>query len=144
MTNHFCYKWINKIFTFSTKLIFKPLPKLMIFYFLFFGCSKGQTEVQKKEIEVEIEIPQAVKELINDFKVNQPNCSCNPYIVQYIWRNENIYVLAYNGSSNTGYICDWIPTFYHSDGQKFTLESGYTYEKFFNDSRLIKTVWSCK
>lgn len=110
---------------------------LMMLCFLFCACSKKQTEV-------EMEPPQAVKELIIDMEANPSVCTCHPYINQYIWRNENVYVLANNDSLNIGYVCDWIPVFYHSDGQEFKLKAGYTYEKFLKESRLVKAVWVCE
>jgi hypothetical protein len=109
---------------------------LVISCLLAFGCSK-------KEVEVQMETPQAVKDVIKDTEANNPGCTCHPYISQYIWRNKNVYVSASNDQLNIGYICDWIPIYYNSNGEEFKMKTGYTYDKFSKDSRLIKTIWAC-
>ena len=85
-------------------------------------------------------LPQTISDLTKDFEVNHADCNCHPFINQYTWRNQNIYVLAYNDALDIGYICDWVPGYYDSNGQKFTVESGYFYQDFLKDSHLTKEI----
>lgn len=117
-------------------MMVKARLSLIIFCLLACACSK-------KQVEVQMEAPRAINDLIKDIETNHPDCFCHPYISQYIWRNENVYVLAYNDQLNIGYICDWLPTYYNANGDIFTVQTGYTYDKFLKDSRLIKKIWAC-
>ena len=123
----------------SKAFILKVLFGLGIFSMLASGCSKKLTEAQS-------EVPQAVSDLIKEMEANNPDCECHPYINQYIWRNQNVYVSTFNNALNSeyGYSCDGIPVFYYSDGEKFTLEAGYFYDNFINDSKLVRNIWACE
>ena len=110
---------------------------LVVISALAFGCSKKQVEIQST-------VPQAINDLIEDMKINQPDCQCHPFISQYIWRNQNVYVVAINDALNIGYVCDWIPVYYDSNGQKFTVENGYFYWDFLKDALLVKEIWTCE
>jgi len=110
---------------------------LVVISALAFGCSKKQVQIQST-------VPQAINDLIEDMEVNQPDCQCHPFISQYIWRNQNVYVVAINDALNIGYVCDWIPVYYDSNGQKFTVENGYFYWDFLKDAQLVKEIWTCE
>jgi len=110
---------------------------LVVISALAFGCSKKQVQIQST-------VPQAINDLIEDMKINQPDCQCHPFISQYIWRNQNVYVVAINDALNIGYVCDWIPVYYDSNGQKFTVENGYFYWDFLKDAQLVKEIWTCE
>ena len=122
--SHLC-KYINNI-----------IVSVVISAFVF-GCSKKQVEIQST-------VPHAINDLIEDMKINQPDCQCHPFISQYIWRNQNVYVVAINDALNIGYVCDWIPVYYDSNGQKFTVENGYFYWDFLKDAQLVKEIWTCE
>lgn len=128
------------LFIKPTGMMYKLFAGLLLCCVLITSCSKNQTTIQT-------ETPQAIKELIQQYQTNSPDCGCHPYIRQYLWRNENVYFLGYNDALNIGFICDWLPTFYNSDGQNFLLDGGYTYEKyqdFLRTSQLVRTVWACE
>lgn len=135
--NKLLSQYVPKILSIKSNSILKALPGLLICCLLFSACSK---------VEVQREAPQAIKDVIKDTELSAPGCNCHPLINQYIWRNENVYVLAYNDSLSIaeGYICDWLPTFYNSNGQVFTLHENYTYETFLKEGRLIRNVWTCE
>lgn len=118
----------NKGLTANSTHVFIVFLTLVLFSLFLYSCSKEK-----------IEAPKPIKELILDLKSKNPNCTCEPYINQYVWRNENVYVLAYKGPA-----CDWFPTFYDSNGQKFSLDTGYSYDAFLQESTFIKNVWTCK
>ncbi len=101
---------------------------LIIVAFGFYSCSKENTTISEQ-----------VNTLIQSLQAENPNCSCDPYLSQCVWRNETVYVLGYRGPQ-----CSWRPTFYDSNGQEFTLPVGYTYEQFDQESTFIKDVWTCK
>lgn len=107
---------------------FKNLSILIFLSPLFFSCSKES-----------IDTPKQIEILISDLKSANPDCTCEPYLNQYLWKNETVYVLGYKGPT-----CDWFPIFYNSNGQPFTLEQGYTYERFLQESSFQRTVWRCK
>ncbi len=109
---------------------------LMIFI-LFTGCAKNQTEV-------DMAIPEPINQIVNQLTINNPDCNCHPYIDHYIWKNQNIYVVAINDSLNIGYVCDWIPLVYDSNGKNIPLKPGYTYVNLVHNARFIKNVWACK
>lgn len=117
----------NIILPIKSLLAFKVLLSLIIFSSFLLSCSKEKTDTSK-----------AVEELILDLKVNNPDCTCEPYINQYVWRSKSVYILAYKGPA-----CDWFPAFYDSNGQEFTLEAGYAYETFLPESSFEKVVWTC-
>ena len=137
MTSRLLYKCIHKILVVNNKKAIKAFIGLLLLCVFVFGCSK-------KAVEVQTEVPQAINDLITDMEVNQPACECHPFISQYIWRNQNVYVVAINDALNIGYVCDWIPLYYNSKGEKFTVEAGYFYTDFLNDSHLVKKIWSCE
>lgn len=118
----------NKILHARNVCAFKILSTLIFLGPLFLSCSKES-----------IDIPKEIEMLISDLKSTNPDCTCEPYLDQYLWRNETVYVLGYKGPA-----CDWFPVFYDSNGQPFTLESGYTYNTFLQESNFQRTVWRCK
>lgn len=107
---------------------FKILSILIFLSPLFFSCSKES-----------IDTPKQIEILISDLKSANPDCTCEPYLDQYSWRNETVYILGYKGPT-----CDWFPIFYNSNGQPFTLEQGYSYNTFLQESNFKQTVWTCK
>ena len=119
---------MTKIFTAKRTVVFISALCVIFFTSFFFSCSKEK-----------LGIPMAINDLILDLQLKYPACTCEPYIKQYVWRNEDVYVLAYKGPA-----CDWFPGFYHSSGRIFSLDPGYTYQAFLQESRFEKTVWTCK
>jgi len=103
------------------------LASLTAFISLFYSCSKENPDSSE------------VANLIKTLKLQNPGCTCDPYLDQYSWRNETVYVLLYGGPA-----CDWFPTFYTAKGQKFTLSPGYSFDDFIQESVFTKSVWSCK
>ncbi|MEO8795889.1 MAG: hypothetical protein ABI390_10500, partial [Daejeonella sp.] len=81
-------------------------------------------------------LPLTIQELI---ATNQNNCSCNPYINQYNWKNATVYVASCGGPA-----CDCTISFYDEKGNAFQLKNGYSYSDFQKDANLVKSVWSCK
>lgn len=67
------------------------------------------------------------------------NCSCNPVAKEYRWRSETVYVVGGGGPS-----CVWVPVFYNSAGIRFDLPEGYTFFKFYEDAKFVRTVWTCQ
>jgi hypothetical protein len=128
MITRYLYTKGNIVFVAKGLHVFILFLTLIIFSLFFYSCSKEKIEAQKP-----------IKELIVDLKSKNPNCTCEPYINQYVWRNENVFVLGYKGPT-----CDWFPTFYDTNGQKFTLDSGYSYDAFLQESTFIKNVWTCE
>lgn len=104
------------------------LLALLVFSSIFYSCSKE-----------DVETPEAIKDLITDIKAKSPNCACDPYLDQYSWRGEPVYVLAYKGPT-----CDWAPAFYDANGQGFTLPAGYNFEQFLQESTRVKNTWTCR
>ena len=70
------------------------------------------------------------------------NCTCHPSINEYLWKNGIVYVLGIFGDD--AMFCDGIPQFFDGDGNHISLPSGYTIDKFYKNSRFVKTVWRCE
>ncbi|MEJ7778041.1 MAG: hypothetical protein WKF68_00510 [Daejeonella sp.] len=104
--------------------MYKSYLTLILLSLFSFSCAKGK-----------LEVPETIKKLTD----KNADCTCEPYINQYTWESKTIYVLAYKEPS-----CDWKPTYYNEKGEEIKMGSGYHYDKFLEDSRLIKNIWTCK
>lgn len=96
-----------------------------LYILLLFACESESHDGIPSRLQAEIE---AMKE----------NCSCQPWIKEYVWRGEQVFV-----KGNSGPACSWTPVFYDSSGGVFELPAGYSYDDFSRDSRFIREVWSC-
>jgi len=90
------------------------------------ACSKNETQT-----------PAPIAALISNLQSQNPDCACNPYMDQYLWNDKTIYV-----SSCGGPLCNCIAIFYDSAAHQINLDS--TSQQFFQQSTLIKNVWTCK
>lgn len=124
---------MNNLYTLKN---FKPSNFFLLFaaffiiaVFSFNSCSK----------DVDDSIPKPIATLIKSIKSDNPDCTCSPYVNEYVWENKTVYVLGYKEVT-----CDWIPIYYDSTGTTFTMEPGYTFTNFIEESSFIKTVWSCQ
>ncbi len=127
ITHHLFIKGDNVLAAKSLH-VFILFLTLIISSLFFYSCSKEKTEA-----------PKPIRGLILDLKSKNHDCTCDPYINEYKWRNKNVYVLAYRGPA-----CDWFPSFYDSNGQRFTLDAGYNYNTFLQESIFTKNIWTCK
>lgn len=91
------------------------------------SCSKNETQT-----------PPAIAALISNLQSQNPDCTCNPFVDEYLWENKTVYT-----SSCGGPLCDCFTYFYDSVGHQFNLDS-ITYQQFFQQSTLVKNVWTCK
>ena len=108
----------------KTILTIKACFTIALFSIVFSLCTKDNTEP----------LPAFVQKLISQ----NTSCECDPYINEYEWRNKTIYLLFCNGPA-----CDCIPLYYDVNGNSITMSSGYTFENFYNESKLLKKVWKC-
>lgn len=93
---------------------------------LFFSeCSKENQNLQN--------LPDSLKEII----AKTTDCSCNPFINEYEWRNETVYV-----SSCGGPACDCYSFYYDENGEQIKMDSASSFN-FQDSAKLIKHVWSC-
>lgn len=90
----------------------------------FFSCSKENHDV-----------PPSLKQII----ANNSSCECNPFIDEYLYKNETVYLQSCGGPA-----CDCTVTFYDSNGERMSTEPGYVPSGFIQESKLVKHVWSCK
>lgn len=118
----------NETSKMNYRFLYKTLLTLLVFSSLFYSCSKE-----------EVDTSDAIKELVADLKAQSPNCACEPYLDQYTWKGEPVYVLAYKGPT-----CDWAPAFYDANGQTFTLPAGYSFDQFLQESTRVKNTWTCR
>ena len=105
---------------------------------LFCGCKKTVA------VEVDQTTPPAITRLVNEMIHNNPTCDCHPCLDHYIWKNINAYVVAINDALNIGYVCDWIPVVYDSNGKQVLLQPGYTFVKLQSEGKFIGNVWTCR
>jgi len=85
--------------------------------------------------ESSLEIPDKLQDIV----ASQKNCTCNPYIDQYLWQNKTVYVLGNNNPA-----CDSRFIYYDGNGKEMVMEPGYTHAEFMNASKFLKHVWKCK
>jgi len=80
-------------------------------------------------------LPLSLQELITENSA----CICDPYLNQFSWRNQTVYLLGFTGPG-----CDWMPSYYDIEGEVIAMEPGYTMDDFMLEAKLIKTVWRCE
>jgi hypothetical protein len=131
----------NQAFT-GSAMMKNNLSLLLMLCCIFFAACK------KAEVIVQTDAPPAIQELVRNLKsFTAAGCGCHPYVKQYTWRNTNVYMSGNNDALNIGYICDWIPMFYNSEGKRFEIDGAYSFERFQDfqqTSRYIRTVWACE
>jgi len=104
--------------------MFKVYLRLILLSLFFYSCSKQK-----------LDAPEAIKELIS----KNTSCTCEPYIDQYFWRGQTVYVLASKGPA-----CDSRPVYYNENGEEFNMDLGYTFESFRQEGHFVKNIWTCK
>ncbi|MGV8877537.1 MAG: hypothetical protein ACOH2A_00770 [Sphingobacteriaceae bacterium] len=103
------------------------IGKYLTFFILilfFLSCTKEKPDVQL-----------VLKGIIAESK----DCTCQPYINQYLWKDKIVFVRAFSGSA-----CDTRPSYYDKDGVEFEMEQGYTIDQFLRESSLTKKMWTCQ
>ncbi|MFT3946081.1 MAG: hypothetical protein QM763_03825 [Agriterribacter sp.] len=116
--------------------------KTVLFFMLAIAACK-----KNNDTAIQQEPPAAIKGLIAQMQSDNPDCTCHSLLRQYIWNNENVYVLSADDALNAaeGYVCDWIPGYYNAKGGQMSMESGSeSYQRFLNQSTFVKTVWVCR
>lgn len=108
----------------SKNILLKAYVVLVVFCLFFYSCSRDKTDA-----------PKAIKELIS--KIN--NCTCDPYIDEYLWRDKTVYIQTCGGPA-----CNCIVSYYNKKGEEFKMDAGYTFDNFRQESRLVKHIWTCK
>jgi hypothetical protein len=67
------------------------------------------------------------------------SCTCDPYIKLYAWRGQAVYLQYIAGPT-----CNGVPVYYNKDGERITMDTGYTLDQFLAESRFVRTVWQCR
>lgn len=93
----------------------------------FIACSKNTKEEQQQ-------VPPSIQKIITD----NSRCMCLPYIKEFSWRGEVVYLLGFRGPA-----CSWFPSYYDASGATITMAAGYTLNDFLSETQFIKTVWQC-
>lgn len=111
----------------------KNMPRLLLTALLalaLFACSK-------KKDNNKLPAP------LQAFADSTTNCICSPFINEYRWKDQTVYVLSAYGDASIA--CDGIPVYYDKDGNKITSMTGtYDFTQFLQESKLIRTAWRCK
>lgn len=102
------------------------IPLLLIF------CSSCAKDKQLSE-----NLPSEVLERMND-----PNCSCNPYVDLYKWRQKYIYFFGFSGSGPSGLLCSWVARYVDQEGNELELNQ-QEMAQFNEEAEFEKTVWVC-
>ncbi|QNL51247.1 hypothetical protein H8S90_06630 [Olivibacter sp. SDN3] len=86
-----------------------------------------------KEERLAENLPSQVLERMDD-----PNCTCDPYIDQYQWQNITVYFFGFRGPA-----CNWVPRFVDQHGNELEL-SREEIDLFYEEAEFQKNVWwSC-
>lgn len=91
------------------------------------SCDKSQETVAK-------DIPPAIQALI----AQNSSCTCDPYIDQYEWKGQTVYV-----SSCKGPACLCSASFYDAAGNPLGEGQSLSLNTFRQEARFIGNVWSC-
>jgi hypothetical protein len=110
----------------SYKIILKTCFIFITFLFIF-SCSKENKE--------KVDVPEPLMEIIT----NNNNCACEPFIDQYFWRGQTVYIFTCKGPT-----CLCAVSFFNEKGETLELEPGYTFSDFHQESKLIKNIWTCE
>jgi len=113
-----------KILKSKLNAILKACLSFVISIVFFYSCSKDK-----------IDAPDAIKALIAKYT----NCECEPFIDEYTWRREIVYLSACGGA-----LCNCKTLYYDKDGTEFQMDSGYTPDNFRQEATLLKHTWTCK
>lgn len=106
------------------KILLKTNLTLFICSLLLFSCAKDKLD----ETVV-------LKSII----ANHNDCTCEPFINKYLWKNKIVYVLAFKGPT-----CDWTPSYFNEEGVEFNMENNYTLDNFIEESSFLKNIWTCQ
>jgi hypothetical protein len=93
------------------------------------SCSK--TNNPKKDES----IPVAIRAMISE----NNNCFCEPFIEEYKWRSQIVYLRGCRGPA-----CDCMALYYDAAGQQITMPTGYMPDAFRSEARLLREIWRCK
>ena len=105
---------------------FIPLTLLHIFLvsLLVSACMKNS-----------LETPEPIKQII----ARQTSCTCEPFIDQYTWRGEAVYVESCSGPT-----CFCGVVYYDKEGKSITMPQGYTFNDFRLEANFVRNVWRCE
>lgn len=92
------------------------------------SCSKAYNPKE------DTSIPLVIRALISEGS----DCLCEPYINEYKWRNQTVYL-----SSCRGPMCDCMALYYNAAGQSITMPAGYFLENFRLEAELLREIWRC-
>ncbi len=98
---------------------------LTIFCYFLFACSKENKTQQ---------LPLTIQQLIDSNK----NCTCIPYVDEYVWRNKTTYVWSCKGPT-----CNCATFYYDETGKQISFNSTYTFDNFVSEAKRVKNIWSC-
>ena len=119
----------HKSFPVNRFIAFTAYSILLVFSLSFYSCTKDK-----------INAPGAtIMETVSALKAENPDCTCEPYMNQYMWRDHIVYVLAYKGP-----LCNTFPSYYNKAGVQFNMAAGYTLDSFLAESHFLKNIWTCK
>jgi hypothetical protein len=104
------------------KKLFKSYFAVIIFSGVAFSCTE--------------EDPEATV-ILQDVIATYDDCTCDPVIKEYLWDHKTVYVVI------LGSTCNSVPIYYDENGTEFQLDEGYTFDEFFAESTLVRTVWRC-
>jgi hypothetical protein len=108
----------------NSNVVFISFFTLVVVSFYLYSCNKEK-----------IDAPEPLKNKI----AKATNCTCDPYVDKYLWRNKETYIWTCGGPA-----CDCIVTYYDEKGNVLTMDSTFTFDEFRHESQFIKHVWSCK
>lgn len=104
---------------------------LMVCSMLLFSCAKENKNNPLKDET----IPPAIRAMI----AKPGNCTCEPLIREYKWREQTVYLFSCAGPA-----CDCRDIYYDENGQKITMAAGYSTSNFYTDAQFLREVWRCK
>ena len=92
------------------------------------ACSK------KNGPSTDVPLPASLQKMI----AQDTNCTCSPYLKEYVWRNQVVYLQGCAGTA-----CNCFSLYYTAEGEPIEMPAGYTVDNFLAEAPLVKIVWSC-
>lgn len=116
---------------FQAKWQFRTFITLVVLSYCFstvlFSCTKDQPLLTEEE-----------KTLTERIAKDYPNCSCDPFVDEYRFNNQTVYVIAFASP-----LCNWLPAYYDDKGQPITALQSKNYNEFIQEAQRIRNVWTC-
>ena len=101
------------------------LITLIIVSSIFLSCAKSKKDY-------------VLPEKLQPLTYVSTGCVCQPYVKEYMWRFQVIYLYG-----SAGPTCQFAPLYYDIIGNPVTMPQGYSLDQFLAEATFVHLMWSC-